>query len=220
MEGRNNNMKHILLVEDQEMVRQGLKMMLEQDSELSVVAEAENGLVAIQEMEMHLIDLIVMDIRMPEMNGIDATRNIKKRWPNVKILILTTFNDEEYAIEALKEGANGFLLKTSNSQKLIETVHSCLSGGLTLHEEVAAMVVPKLLKQQSPATSATAEIGLTPREMSITTLIGRGLTNKEIAGDLHLSVGTVKNHISQILQKLELRDRTQLAIYAVRNNIS
>ncbi|MEG9298604.1 response regulator transcription factor [Mangrovibacillus sp. Mu-81] len=210
-------MKNILLVEDQGIVRQGLKMMIEQDKTLNVSAEAENGLQAINQMQSHAIDVIIMDIRMPEMNGLEATRIIKKQWPLVKILILTTFNDDEYALQALKEGANGFLLKTSQGEKLIQSIHSCLKGGMSLQDEVAAKVVPKLLSHQKDPQQIPP---LTERELSITQLVGKGRTNKEIAGELHLSIGTVKNHLTQILQKLELRDRTQLAIYAVKNDIA
>ncbi|MGX1266365.1 DNA-binding NarL/FixJ family response regulator [Rossellomorea marisflavi] len=209
-------MKRIMIVEDQGIVRQGLKMMIEQDPAFTVVAEASDGKEAVELMNLHALDLILMDIRMPEMNGIEATRIIKARWPQVKVLMLTTFNDDEYAMQALKEGANGFLLKTSDGEQLLHSVHSCLNGGMTIHDEVAAKVVPRLLsaRKESPAVHA-----LTPRELSITKLVGEGKTNKEIADQLFLSVGTVKNHISQILQKLELRDRTQLAIYAVRHDI-
>jgi DNA-binding NarL/FixJ family response regulator len=210
-------MKKILLVEDQGIVRQGLKMMIEQDGTLKVAAEAENGLMAIKQMEAHAIDLIIMDIRMPEMNGLEATRIIKKQWQCVKILILTTFNDDEYALQALKEGANGFLLKTAQGEKLLQSIHSCLNGGMSLQDEVAAKVVPKLLSHQKNPQQIHP---LTQRELSITQLVGKGRTNKEIAGELHLSIGTVKNHLTQILQKLELRDRTQLAIYAVKNDIA
>jgi DNA-binding NarL/FixJ family response regulator len=210
-------MKNILLVEDQGIVRQGLKMMIEQDKTLKVSAEAENGLQAINKMQSHAIDMIIMDIRMPEMNGLEATRIIKKQWPLVKILILTTFNDDEYALQALKEGASGFLLKTSQGEKLIQSIHSCLNGGMSLQDEVAAKVVPKLLSHQKDPRQIPP---LTERELSITQLVGKGRTNKEIAGELHLSIGTVKNHLTQILQKLELRDRTQLAIYAVKNDIA
>ncbi len=160
----------------------------------------------------------MMDVRMPMMNGIEATRMIKSRWPNTKILILTTFNDDEYAIQALKVGANGFLLKTSEPAKLIEAVYSCMNGGLTIHDEVAAKVMPRLL-QQNPTHSMIVEVDLTPRELEITILVGEGHTNKEISEELHLSVGTVKNHITQILQKTDLRDRTQLAIYAVKHDL-
>jgi DNA-binding NarL/FixJ family response regulator len=210
-------MVNILLVEDQALVRQGLKMMIEQDEQLKVVAEAENGLEALGKMEMHMIDLVIMDIRMPVMNGLEAIRKIKERWANAKILILTTFNDDEYAVQALKDGANGFLLKTAEQQKLTQAIYSCLRGGMAIHEDVAAKMVPRLLEKSK---QVQVEIPLTPRELAITKLVGEGKTNKEIAVALHLSVGTVKNHITQILQKLELRDRTQLAIYAIKHDIT
>lgn len=209
-------MIHILLAEDQALVRQGVKMMIEQDEQLKVVAEAATGLEAIQQLEAHLIDLVLMDIRMPVMNGLEATKIIKKRWPHIKILMLTTFNDDEYAVQALKDGASGFLLKTAERQKLIDAIYSCMNGGMTIHEEVAAKVVPRLLEhtKREPVT-----VPLTPRELAIAQLVGEGKTNKEIAAILHLSIGTVKNHITQILQKLELRDRTQLAIYAIKHDL-
>lgn len=211
-------MWRVLLVEDQAIVRQGLKVILEQDENISVVQQAENGEEAIAIVEKHLIDFIMMDVRMPVMNGIEATRKIKQQWPDIKILILTTFNDDEYAVEALKEGANGFLLKTSESDKLIEAVYSCMSGGMTIHEEVAAKVMPRLLKRSK--SEKTVDVHLSEREIAITKLIGEGLTNKEIAEELYLSIGTVKNYLTQILQKTGLRDRTQLAIYAVKHHIA
>ncbi|GIO25615.1 response regulator transcription factor [Ornithinibacillus bavariensis] len=209
-------MWRVLLVEDQAIVRQGLKVILEQDKNIEVTHEAENGLQAIEILEKYTIDFIMMDVRMPVMNGIEATRMIKKRWPEVKILILTTFNDDDYAMTALKEGANGFLLKTSDSTKLIEAVHSCMHGGLTIHDEVAAKVMPKLLQS---ARREAVTIDLSPRELSITKLVGEGKTNKEISEELFLSIGTVKNHITQILQKTGLRDRTQLAIFAIKHEL-
>lgn len=210
-------MKKILIVEDQVIVRKGLRMILEQEADFTIIGEAGTGLEALQVMEQAQADLILLDIRMPDMSGIEATKLLKQRWPEVKILILTTFNDEEAAMETLKDGANGFLLKTSEPDKLIQAVKSCLTGGLVLHEEVAAKMMPHLLKRKSPAPSPV--IPLTAREVDIARLVGEGKTNKEIANQLYLSVGTVKNHISQILQQLELRDRTQLAIYAVKNDL-
>lgn len=207
----------ILLVEDQAIVRNGLKMILEQDEALSVVAEASDGIEALTLLEQQSIDLVLLDIRMPEMNGIEATKHIRSRFPAMKILILTTFDDEEYAYQTLKDGANGFLVKSSEPKKLIASIHSVFAGGMVLQEEVAAKLVPKLLqqtiKQEEPSTNLTA------RELEIARFIGEGKTNKEIAQELFLSVGTVKNHITHILNELQLRDRTQLAIYAVRNGL-
>lgn len=212
-------MFHVMLVEDQEIVRQGLRMILEQDEHIRVSCEASNGIEAMEKIAAHRVDVIFMDIRMPDMNGIEATRKIKKQYPEIYIVMLTTFNDDDYALEALNEGASGFLLKTSDGSKLIEAVYSVMNGGLVLHDEVSAKVVPKLL-EQTKKTVSTMDIGLTDREKAITRQIGQGKTNKEIAAELHLSVGTVKNHISVILQKTDSRDRTQLAIYAVKHDIS
>jgi len=207
---------HVLIVEDQGIVRQGLKMIVEQNSEIKVVGEAENGLDAIKFLESHMVDVVLMDIRMPIMNGIEASHKMKERWPQIKILILTTFNDEEYALQALREGVNGFLLKTSDGPKLINAIKSCLDGGMSLHEQVAAKVMPRLLEK---SMEEKVELDLTPRELEILRRVGRGHTNKEIASELYLSIGTVKNHITQILHKLDLRDRTQLAIFAVKNDL-
>ncbi|MGM7683124.1 response regulator transcription factor [Cytobacillus sp. Hm23] len=210
-------MYNIIVVEDQAIVRQGLVMMIEQEEQFHVVAQAGNGHEAIEQLEKHLVDVVVMDIRMPQMNGLEATRIIKQRWPQVKILILTTFNDDEYAMQALKDGANGFMLKTAEPAKLVSAIHSSLNGGMTIHDEVAAKVMPRLLTDRH---REKIDIPLTNRELAVTKLVGEGKTNKEISEELHLSIGTVKNHITQILQKLDLRDRTQLAIFAVKNDIT
>lgn len=207
----------LLIVDDQAIVRQGLKVMLEQDASIRVTHEAANGKEAIRLLEgSNLIDLVLMDIRMPEMNGMEATRIIKTNWPQIKILILTTFNDEQYALETLKDGANGFLLKTAEMDQLIRAVHSTMDGGMPINEAIAAKVIPKMLKSNSVKEIT---IDLTTREISIINLVGTGKTNKEIATTLFLSIGTVKNHLTVILQKLTLRDRTQLAIYAVTHNL-
>ncbi|OIJ21345.1 DNA-binding response regulator [Anaerobacillus alkalidiazotrophicus] len=209
-------MKKILLVEDQHLVRQGLKLMIEQREDFKVVSEASNGEEAVRLFDEKSIDIVVMDIRMPKMNGLEATKQIKIRHPEAKILMLTTFDDDEYAIEALKYGACGYMLKDTDGSRLIAAIESCLTGGMTLDESVAAKVVPRLLKKE---VQQNVEIPLTKREYSIVKLVGEGRNNQEIAKSLCLSVGTVKNHISHILDKLELRDRTQLAIFAVKNDL-
>jgi len=209
-------MIRILLAEDQAMVRQGLKMMIETDSEMRVTGEAGNGKEAVKLCESHAFDIIVLDIRMPEMNGLEAARIIRTRWPQSKVLMLTTFNDDQYALEALKLGASGYMLKDADSEALIRSIRSCLSGGLSLQEDVAAKIIPRLLKQSD---ESSIDASITPRELAIIRLIGEGRSNQEIASQLGLSVGTVKNHVSQIMDKLELRDRTQLAIYAIRHNV-
>ncbi|GIQ66496.1 DNA-binding response regulator [Paenibacillus cisolokensis] len=211
-------MIRILLAEDQAMVRQGLKMMIETDPEMKVTGEARNGREAVQLCETHRFDIAVMDIRMPEMDGLEATGIIRSRWPSCKVLILTTFNDDDYALEALKRGASGYMLKDADPAQLTRSIRSALSGGVSLEDQVAAKVLPRLLRTGEPKL-AEPDPSLTPRERDIARLVGEGCSNQEIAERLSLSVGTVKNHISQVLDKLELRDRTQLAIYAIRHDL-
>ena len=179
-------------------------MIIEQDPRLKVVAEAGNGEEAVRQFENHLIDITLMDIRMPVLSGLEAIRRIRSRRPDAKILVLTTFNDDEYALKALELGACGYLLKDAEPRKLIDAIHSALRGGMILHDTVAAKVMPRLLTRPK-AETRTQDLPLTPRERTIVRLVGEGLSNREISDELGLSVGTVKNHISQILQKLELR---------------
>ncbi|MDF2926571.1 MAG: DNA-binding response regulator [Paenibacillaceae bacterium] len=208
-------MIRILLAEDQVLVRSGLKMMIETDGELRVTGEAATGKEAVALCETSSFEVILMDVRMPEMNGLEATRIIRSRWPRSKVLILTTFNDDEYAVDALKSGASGYMLKNAEPAELIRAIRSCLSGGMALSDDVAAKVIPRLLKPEQQQM----QVSLTPRELSILRLVGEGRSNREMAEELGLSIGTVKNHVSQIIDKLELRDRTQLAIYAIRHNL-
>ncbi|KMJ56894.1 LuxR family transcriptional regulator [Bacillus sp. LL01] len=210
-------MINILLAEDQALVRQGIKMMIEQNPSFRVVAEVATGKEAVDAYEKHLVDLVLMDVRMPIMTGIEATKVIRQRDPNAKVLILTTFADDEYAMEALKLGALGYLLKDADAASLLSSIESCLNGGISIDASVAGKVVPRLINRPEPTVTEMME--LTSRERSILQLVGDGKNNQEIADALHLSVGTVKNHVTVILQKHGLRDRTQLAIFAIRNGI-
>jgi DNA-binding NarL/FixJ family response regulator len=209
-------MIRILIAEDQVMVRQGLRMMIETDDEMKVTGEASNGKEAIALCEKQAFDVVILDIRMPVMNGIEAAKVIQSRFKQSKILILTTFDDSEYVMDALKIGVSGYILKDGDTGLLIRSIRSALKGGLTVEDQVAAKVMPLLLNQQK---EKKPDPSLTPRERAILTCIGEGLNNHEIADRLGLSVGTVKNNTSQILQKLDLRDRTQLAIYAIHHNL-
>lgn len=211
-------MINILLAEDQALVRQGIKMMIEQQPSFRVVAEVATGKEAVDAYEKHLVDLVLMDVRMPVMTGIEATKIIRQRDPKAKVLILTTFADDEYAMEALKLGALGYLLKDADAASLLTSIESCLNGGISIDASVAGKVVPRLINRPQE-TSVMELVELTSRERSILQLVGDGKNNQEIAEALHLSVGTVKNHVTAILQKLGLRDRTQLAIFAIRNGI-
>ncbi|WP_416150797.1 response regulator [Salipaludibacillus sp. HK11] len=212
-------MIQILLAEDQGIVRQGLKMMIETDAEMKVTGEAGNGKEAITLCESgRMFEMVILDIRMPVMDGLEAARKIHERWPKMKILMLTTFNDDQYAIEALKSGARGYMLKDAEPHELIRAIRTCLDGGLLLEGQVAAKVVPSLMERQE-VKAIDIDPSLTNRETELIRCIGEGLNNKEISETLHLSVGTVKNHISTILDKLNLRDRTQIAIYAIRHHL-
>lgn len=207
----------VLLAEDQVMIRQGLKVMIETDADIRVTGEASNGKEAVALCETHHFDLAVLDIRMPEMDGIEAAKLIHSRWPNIKLLMLTTFDDSDYVMEALKIGVSGYLLKNGDTESLIRSIKSAIAGGLSLEDQVAAKVMPVLLSKQEE--DSQPDPSLTQRELEILACIGEGLSNREIADRLALSVGTVKNHTSQILDKLDLRDRTQLAIYAIRHHL-
>lgn len=207
----------ILLAEDQTLVRQGLKLMIETDNDLKVTGEANNGKEAIELCHKYSFDLVILDIRMPVMTGLEAARLIREYWPEMVILMLTTFDDEEYALEALKYKVNGYLLKDGETEELIRSIKSALSGGLVIEDHVAAKVMPTLMKNKSDFF--TVDESLTERELDIIGYIGEGMNNEEIASELFLSVGTIKNHISVILSKLELRDRTQIAIYALKRGI-
>lgn len=210
-------MINILLAEDQALVRQGLKLMIETEEAFRVTGEAANGQEAIELCEKQSFDLAILDIRMPVMNGLEAVRTIRKHWPDMIVLMLTTFNDEEYALEALKYKANGYLLKDGEAEELIRSIHSALDGGLVIEDHVAAKVMPALMKSQTQVLEK--DDSLTDRELDIIACIGTGMSNQEIASELFLSVGTVKNNISVILDKLDLRDRTQVAIYALKRDI-
>lgn len=210
-------MINILLAEDQSLVRQGLKMMIETDADLRVTGEATNGEEAIELCERQHFDVAILDIRMPEMTGLEVLKKIRECWPEMVVLMLTTFDDEEYALEALKYKANGYLLKDGEAEQLIRSIKSALDGGLIIEDHVAAKVMPRLMERQTPQVEP--DDSLTDREVEIIACVGEGLNNQEIADELYLSVGTIKNYITVILDKLELRDRTQLAIYATKRNI-
>lgn len=214
-------MIRLLLVEDQEIIRRGLKTLLDTKPDLEVIAEAENGQRALQVLEalqatQQPPDVVLMDIRMPIMDGVTATQQICQRFPGTKILILTTFDDTQYVAEALRWGAKGYLLKDTPSQELAEAIHSIHRGytqfGPGILEKMIAQVPssePEVPQEPPPQLKE-----LTTRERDVLRMIAMGASNREIAQALFLSEGTVRNHISKILGRLNLRDRTQAAILA------
>lgn len=192
-------------------------MMIEHRQSYQVI-EAENGQEAVDLAGRHVIDLVLMDVRMPVMTGIEATKRMIERDSKAKIVMLTTFIDERYAIEALKAGAKGYILKDADMESLFATIEKALLGELVLDGQVAAKVMPKLLQHSAPQEEEQVP-PLAEREKEIIRLVGQGRNNAEIAAELYLSVGTVKNYISQLFIKLGVRDRTQLAIFAVKHHI-
>jgi DNA-binding NarL/FixJ family response regulator len=211
-----NNTIKVLLVDDQSLIRQGLKALLELEPDLEVVGDAENGEIAIHLIEELSPDVVLIDIRMPVMDGVAATREIQKRFPEIKVLVLTTFDDDEYVKAALQNGAMGYLLKDTPSEELAVAIRAVYKG----YTQLGPGIVKKLLTQfssvtptqSSPPPPSLAE--LTPREKEVLRLIATGANNREIAQELYISEGTVKNHVTNILNRLDLRDRTQAAIFA------
>jgi DNA-binding NarL/FixJ family response regulator len=206
----------VLLVDDQNLIRQGLKALLELEPDLEIVGEAENGEMAIKLIEQLQPSVVLMDIRMPIMDGVAATREIQKRFSNIKVLVLTTFDDDEYVKAALQNGAMGYLLKDTPSEELAVAIRAVDKG----YTQLGPGIVKKLLTQ-FPALEATQSppippslAELTPREKEVLRLIAQGASNREIAKQLYISEGTVKNHVTNMLNRLNLRDRTQAAIFA------
>ncbi len=194
----------LLIVDDDMLVCQSLKVLLSREKDMTVVATAYNGLEAIECCHRETPDVVLMDIQMPEMDGIQAAREIKRSWPEVRIMMLTTFQDEKNIRLAILAGAEGYLIKSTEVSGMAQQIRSLYSGVSVLDPDV----LNKLLQQ--PNTDKF--IDLTPREMDIARLVAEGLSNKEIAQQLYISEGTVRNTLSVILDKLEMRDRTQLAI--------
>lgn len=213
-------MIRIAIIDDQPIVRQGLAMVLGSEKDIEVVAKGGDGFEAIEICSKNCIDVILMDIKMPSLNGVEATRKIKEQHPNVKIIILTTFNEDEYIFEALKYGASGYLLKDALPEKISEAIRIVYNGGAQIQPDVAVKVVEKFKSYGEKHEVQDKRIeDLTEREIDIIRCVGEGKSNREIAKELFISEGTVKNHITNILNKLSLRDRTQLAIFSINNNL-
>lgn len=209
-------MIRLLLVDDQRLMRDGLRILLELESDFEVVGEAENGAQALEAYQHLSPNVILMDIRMPVMDGVETTRRLREMDPNSKVIILTTFDDNEYVFEGLRAGALGYLLKDVSGEELADAIRKVAAGGSMIEPSVARKVVAEFARL-APATSEAAEHLIEPlseREIEILKLVSHGLTNKEIAAKLYLAEGTVKNYVTSILQKIDARDRTQAAIRA------
>jgi DNA-binding NarL/FixJ family response regulator len=206
-------MTTVVVADDQGMVRSGLISLLEGDPDVTVVGEASDGAQAVAVVRRTDPDVVLMDIRMPELDGLSATRQLVAGGARARVLVLTTFDLDEYVFEALRSGASGFLLKDAPVEDLLRAVRLVSRGDAVLSPAVTRRVIEEFASSR-PAARAEPSPDLTPRELEILRYLGRGLSNAEIAADLVLSESTVKTHVSRVLLKLGLRDRVQAVIYA------
>ncbi|ANY76306.1 DNA-binding response regulator [Paenibacillus ihbetae] len=203
----------VLIVDDDALIRDGLKILIEIEDDFEVIGTAANGQEAFEMCQLKSPDLVLMDIRMPVMDGVQGTRLIKRHFQNMKVVLLTTFKDEEYIKEAVKSGAEGYILKNQSSESIIESLRAVEKGNTVFEKEVA-QALSNLLKEDKKPVST---LGLNPRELEVLALVSSGHSNKEIAELLFLSEGTVRNYVTTLLEKLHFRDRTQLAIFYLKH---
>ena len=204
-------MIRLLLVDDQSIVREGLSSLLQTQNDLEIVGEAENGRVAIEKAIALQPDVVLMDIRMPVMDGVAAIKILQQQAPAIKILVLTTFDDDRYVTEAIAHGAQGYLLKDTPSAELAQAIRLVNKG----YSQMGPGLLAKAIERDPISKVLPPELEqLTPREKEVLQLIARGYNNKEIAAELYITERTVKNHVNSILRSLNLRDRTQAAIFA------
>ncbi len=213
-------MIRVLIADDQDLVREGLRMLLEAEPDLAVAGEAGDGGQALAQARLLDPDVILMDVRMPGMNGIEATSRLVQAGSRARILMLTTFNLDEYVYQALKAGASGFLLKDASREQLTGAVRAVAAGETLLAPAITRRLIEDFCRDPAPGSAPAATAGrLSERELDVVRLVAQGLSNAEIAARLYLSEATVKSHIARILAKLGLRDRVQIAVHAYENGI-
>ncbi|WP_193084604.1 response regulator [Brevibacterium aurantiacum] len=213
-------MIRVLLVDDQSMVRTGFRTILESEDDIVVVGEAENGQVAIDRALDLAPDVICMDVQMPVMDGLESTAEIVRRGAAGAVLMLTTFDRDDFLFQALAAGASGFLLKTAEAEQLIDAVTALAGGDGLLSPEVTRRVIERSVRSPETTTSAAPELELlTDRELEVLHLVAKGLSNSEIAGRLFVGEATVKTHVSNLLTKLDIRDRIHVVIFAYENGL-
>jgi RNA polymerase sigma factor (sigma-70 family) len=211
----------VLLVDDDDLMRAGLRAVLSSDDTLTVVGEGADGRGSVDLVRASEPDVVLMDIRMPDLDGISATREILAVSPEVKVVMLTTFEDDDYIFGALRAGASGFLLKRTKPEGLIAAIHTIAAGDSLLSPSVTRSVIEQMAEQPVPKRAADQRLDeLTPREREVLELIARGLSNSEIASTLVVEQSTVKTHVKRILMKLRLRDRVQAVIFAYEHGLA
>jgi DNA-binding NarL/FixJ family response regulator len=205
---------HVLLVDDQTLMREGLRVLLELEPDLAVTGEAGDGESALEQYAALRPDVVLMDIRMPGMDGVEATRRLRQKDPDARVVILTTFDDDEYVIEGLRAGALGYLLKDTSGHDLAAAIRTVAAGGALIAPAVMRTVLAEFARTAAPARAPDSGLPepLSDRERDVLRLVALGLSNREIAERLSLAEGTVKNHVTSILQKIGVRDRTQAAL--------
>ncbi len=206
-------MIRVLIADDQAMVRSGLRMILESEGDITVIAEAENGIEAVQSARREQPDVVLMDVRMPELDGLEATRQIHENDPNAKVIVLTTFDLDEYIYAALRAGASGFLLKDADADALIHAIRVVADGEALIAPSITRRLIDEFAARRDDVETTGLD-ELTEREVEVLTQMARGLSNSEIAEELYVSEATVKSHVSHILTKLQLRDRVQAVVAA------
>jgi DNA-binding NarL/FixJ family response regulator len=208
-------MIRVVLADDQAVVRDGLKVILNAQEDIDVVAEAADGVEAVAYARRCAPDVVVMDIRMPRLDGIEATAQVTASGNAPRVLVLTTFGEDDYVFQALRAGASGFLLKDANRAELVDAVRIVAAGDQVLSPAITRRVIEQFVARRPPASGIPPELAeLTGRELDVTRLLAQGLSNADIADRLSLSVGTVKSHVAHILQKLGLTDRVQVVVLA------
>jgi DNA-binding NarL/FixJ family response regulator len=211
----------VLIVDDDDLMRAGLRGVLSSDEAIEVVGEAHDGRDALYRTRLLDPDVVLMDVRMPDLDGIAATRELLAAFPDVRVVILTTFEQDDYIFPALNAGASGFLLKRTRPEDLIAAIHTIASGDSLLSPSVTSRVIERMAAQPAPDASRDALLGdLTPREREVLELVARGLSNGEIAAELVIEESTVKTHVKRVIGKLDVRDRVQAVIFAYESGLA
>jgi DNA-binding NarL/FixJ family response regulator len=211
----------VLLVDDDDLMRAGLEAVLSSDATVDVVGEASDGRRALEQVRAHGPDVVLMDVRMPDLDGIAATREVVAAFPGAKVVILTTFEQDDYIFGALNAGASGFLLKRTSPEELIAAIHTVAAGDSLLSPSVTRRVIERVAQQPTPEIPFDQRLDhLTPREREVLEQVARGLSNGEIASALVIEESTVKTHVKRILMKLRLRDRVQAVIFAYESGLT